>query len=64
MEPGYHFPDLEMLTKLLAPSGQCNISSPIIEVLSDKTLSNKEKDDDEKWEWEQDVYDEKVQKIV
>lgn len=31
--PGEHFPDLNLLTKLLAPSGETNAKPPTIEVV-------------------------------
>ena len=63
-ECGEHFPDLDLVTKLLAPSGKCNISSPGIEVISQETACDNDDEDDVDWEWNQQVYDEKVCKLL
>ncbi|XP_028416679.1 protein SHQ1 homolog isoform X2 [Dendronephthya gigantea] len=57
--PGAHFPDLDLVTKLLAPSGKCNISTPGIEVVSENAASNSDDEEDFDWEWSQEFYDEK-----
>ncbi len=62
---GTHFPDLDMITKLLAPSGKCNIPSPGIEVISDETpCDSNDQDGDFEWEWNQEFYDEEVRVVT
>ena len=57
--PGTHFSDLDLITKLLAPSGKCNISSPGIEVISEgPPCDDEDEDGDFNWEWDQELYDE------
>ena len=61
---GEHFPDLDLVTKVLAPCGRKNISSPGIEVISNETEAC-DNDDEENVDWEcQQVYDEKVCKGI
>ncbi|CAB4041768.1 Hypothetical predicted protein, partial [Paramuricea clavata] len=57
--PGTHFPDLDLVTKLLAPSGKCNVSKPGIEVISEEmSCDGNDEEDDLDWEWNQELYDE------
>ena len=61
--PGTYFRDLDLVTKLLAPSGKSNIASPKIEVVSEGGSCLDNSDEDEStfdWEWKQEIYDEKV----
>ena len=64
--PGSHFKDLDLVTKLLAPSGTSRFCVPVIEVVSDESASNETDEDEENFEWEcsQDIYDEQVLYIV
>ncbi|XP_022254832.1 protein SHQ1 homolog isoform X2 [Limulus polyphemus] len=53
MSPGEVFEGLDMITKLLTPSGKISAASPVIEVL-DSTELKEDKDDDEfDWQIEQ-----------
>ena len=62
MVPGFYFQDLDLLTKLLAPSGKSNVCAPVIEVVSDDPASKVEQEDELNfdWEWDQEIYDEEV----
>ena len=73
MVEGAHFPDLDLVTKLLAPSGKCCISTPAIEVISTENKSadcaaaaddndggDGDDDDEFDWEWGQEIYDEEA----
>ena len=57
---GRNFPDLDLVTKLLAPTGKSSTLSPGIEVIRGETESDCSDEEDWEWEWKQELPDEKV----
>ncbi|KAK7083808.1 Hsp90 cochaperone shq1, partial [Halocaridina rubra] len=49
--PGQHFPNLDMLTTLLAPQGALGVNKPLIEVLDGQNKESGDEDDNEDFDW-------------
>lgn len=57
---GEHFPNLDMLTKLLAPLGATGVNKPSIEVISNGSEIEKEEDEDFDFTYEQTLPEERI----
>lgn len=63
---GEDFPDLDLVTKLLAPKGKSHVPHAGIEVVSETCYNYNEDKDEEDFHWEipQEFYDEKVSYVL